>query len=166
MLSIDLETVVGSDISRVEQPVTGRLRRAVVVTRHAGPPDRYGVSGTCDRGAASRQGQGPRRDRDPLQRSSTRQATDVARLATATISRMAPATKQKDALEIIAPAAGGALVRRPHRRWVKAPRKGAAIGGAAGTGYVLSTRGKEVRLGHGARLAVKLTAPLHLKVRS
>ena len=31
VLPVDLETSVGSDISRVEQPVTGRLRRAVTV---------------------------------------------------------------------------------------------------------------------------------------
>ena len=37
------------------------------------------------------------------------------------------------------------------------------IGGAAGTGYVLSTRGKEVRIGKGADLAVKLTAPLTVR---
>ena len=31
VLPVDLETTVGSDISRVEQPVSGRLRRAVTV---------------------------------------------------------------------------------------------------------------------------------------
>src|SRR5258708_14997872 len=31
VLPVDLETSVGSDISRVEQPVTGRLRRPVTV---------------------------------------------------------------------------------------------------------------------------------------
>ena len=40
----------------------------------------------------------------------------------------------------------------------------AQIGGAAGTGYVLSTRGKEVRLGRGANLSLRLTAPLTVRV--
>src|SRR5262249_60002857 len=31
VLPVDLETTVGSDISRVEQPVQGRIRRAVIV---------------------------------------------------------------------------------------------------------------------------------------
>jgi hypothetical protein len=42
--------------------------------------------------------------------------------------------------------------------------KGATIGGAAGTGVVLSTRGKEVRLGPGARVSVRLAAPLTVRV--
>jgi hypothetical protein len=44
-------------------------------------------------------------------------------------------------------------------------RTGAVVGGAAGTGYVLSTRGAEARLGKGARLAVKLTAPVTVRVK-
>jgi hypothetical protein len=42
--------------------------------------------------------------------------------------------------------------------------KGAAIGGAAGTGVVLATRGKEVRLGPGANVTTKLEAPLTVRV--
>ena len=43
--------------------------------------------------------------------------------------------------------------------------KGAAIGGAAGTGAVLATRGDEVRLGPGAAVTTKLTAPLTVRVK-
>jgi hypothetical protein len=43
--------------------------------------------------------------------------------------------------------------------------KGAAIGGAGGTGAVLATRGKEVRLGPGADVNTRLTAPLTLRVK-
>lgn len=42
--------------------------------------------------------------------------------------------------------------------------KGAAIGGAAGTGVVLSTRGKEVRLDPGTNLSVRLAAPVTIRV--
>ena len=63
----------------------------------------------------------------------------------------------------MAPAAAGAVIGRV-AGGKDAARKGAVIGGAAGTGYVLSTRGKEVRLGKGANLSVRLTAPLTVRV--
>jgi hypothetical protein len=39
-----------------------------------------------------------------------------------------------------------------------------AIGGAGGTGVVLATRGKEVRLAAGTPVSVKLTRPLTVRV--
>ena len=39
-----------------------------------------------------------------------------------------------------------------------------AVGGGAGTGVVLATRGEEVRLAAGTPVTVKLTAPLSLRV--
>jgi hypothetical protein len=42
--------------------------------------------------------------------------------------------------------------------------KGAAIGGGAGTGAVLATRGDEVRLPAGTPLSVTLAAPLTVRV--
>jgi hypothetical protein len=76
---------------------------------------------------------------------------------------VAPATKKKDALTIGIPAAGGAAVGA-----LVDGKKGAAIGaaagGGAGTAAVLSTRGKDVRIGRGATLAVRLAAPLTIDV--
>jgi hypothetical protein len=89
----------------------------------------------------------------------------TTRISTASVARLAPATKQKDAVEILAPAAAGAVIGRI-AGGKGAARKGALIGGAAGTGYVLSTRGKEVRIGKGAALAVRLTQPVTVRVRS
>jgi hypothetical protein len=43
--------------------------------------------------------------------------------------------------------------------------KGAAIGGAAGTGAVLATRGDEVRRGPGDDVNTRLTAPVVVRVR-
>ena len=43
--------------------------------------------------------------------------------------------------------------------------KGAAVGGGAGTGVVLATKGQEMRLGPGADVSTKLTAPLTVRVR-
>jgi hypothetical protein len=39
------------------------------------------------------------------------------------------------------------------------------VGGGAGTGVVLSTRGKEVNVPRGAAFVLKLTAPVTVRVR-
>jgi len=78
---------------------------------------------------------------------------------------VAPATKKRDALEIGVPAAGGAAIGA-----LVGGKKGAGIGalvgGGGGTAVVLSTRGKEVRVGRGATLAVRLVEPLTVRVQS
>jgi hypothetical protein len=84
-------------------------------------------------------------------------------IRTATVTRVAPGTKKKDAAKIGAGAAGGAIIGGLIGGGDGAA-KGAAVGGGAGTAVVLSTRGKEVRLGVGADLSVRLTAPLTVRV--
>ncbi len=162
VLPVALETSVGSDISRVEQPVTGRLRRPVTVGGAEVLPAGTLVSGHVT--AAQRPGKVKGRGLIAMRftKLDTPGAGTTA-ISTATVSRMAPATKQKDALEIIGPAAAGAIIGR-----IAGGKKGAAegtvIGGGAGAGYVLSTRGKEVRLGKGAAIGVRLTAPVTIRV--
>ncbi|CAN5644075.1 MAG: hypothetical protein H0T05_02950 [Acidobacteria bacterium] len=84
-------------------------------------------------------------------------------MATAPITRVARATKKKDAAKIGVGAAGGAIVGGLLGGGDGAA-KGAAAGGAAGTGVVLSTRGEEVRLPTGTPVSVRLTAPLRVRV--
>jgi hypothetical protein len=76
---------------------------------------------------------------------------------------VAPATKKKDALTIGAPAAGGAAVGA-----IVGGKKGAGIGalagGGAGTAVVLTTRGKDVHIGPGTTLAIRLVAPLTVSI--
>jgi hypothetical protein len=162
VLPVDLETSVGSDISRVEQPVSGRLRRPVTVGGVEVLPAGTTVSGHVT--TAQRPGRVKGRGLIAM-RFTQLEVPGAGRtpISTATVSRLAPATKEKDALKIIAPAAAGAVIGRIAGGKGTAA-KGALIGGAAGTGYVLSTRGKEVRLGKGANLAVRLTAPVTLRV--
>ena len=164
VLPIDLETSVGSDISRAEQPVQGRLRHAVMLhgvqVLAAGTP----VSGHV----TTAQRPGKVKGRGLIAMRFTELDTPgrgTTRISSATIGRLAPATKQKDALQILAPATGGAVIGRIVGGKSGAA-KGAVIGGAAGTGYVLSTRGKEVRLGKGADLSVRLTAPVTVRISS
>lgn len=163
VLPVDLETSVGSDISRVEEPVTGRLRRGVMVAGAEVLPAGTVVSGHVT--AAQRPGKVKGRGLIALR--FTRLDTPGAGttpISTGTISRLAPATKEKDALKILAPAAAGAVIGRIVGGKDDAA-KGAVIGGGAGTAAVLATRGKEVRLGKGADLAVRLTAPVTVRVK-
>lgn len=163
VLPVSLETSVGSDISRVEQPVHGSLRRAVVIQGVQVLPAGAAISGHVT--AAERPGRVKGRGRIAMRFTELDTPGEgTARISTATVARIAPATKEKDTLEIIAPAAGGAVLGRVVGGKSGAA-KGAVIGGAAGTGYVLSTRGKEVRLGRGASLGVRLTAPLTVRVK-
>lgn len=162
VLPVDLLTPVGSDISRVEQSIEGRLRAPVRSGGIEVLPAGTMVSGHV----TSAQRPGRVKGRGLIAFRFTRVDTPgegVSRMSTAQISRMAPATKEKDALKIVAPAAAGAVIGRIAGGG-DAAAKGAVIGGAAGTGYVLSTRGKEVRVAKGANLSVKLTAPLTVRV--
>lgn len=162
LLPVTLDTPIGSDISRVEQPVQGHLRRAVFHNGMEVLPAGTPVSGyvSSARRAGRAQGRGYIAVR----------FTDVTvpgegheRISTATVGRLAPGTKGRSAIEILAPAAGAAVVGRLVGG-KKAAREGAVIGGAAGAGYVLATRGKDVRVGRGAPMSVRLTAPLALHV--
>jgi hypothetical protein len=162
VLPVDLQTSVGSDISRVEQAVQGRLRAPVRLNGVEVLPAGTAVSGHV----TSARRPGRVKGRGLIAMRFTRIDTPGAgssQMRTATISRLGPATKQQDALKIVAPAAAGAVIGRV-AGGKDAARKGAVIGGAAGTGYVLSTRGKEVRLGKGTNLSVRLTAPLTIRV--
>jgi hypothetical protein len=162
ILPVDLETAVGSDISRVEQRVDARLRRAVSAKGVEVLPAGTAVIGHVT--AAQRPGKVKGRGLIAMRFTQVdTPGAGTTRISSASISRLAPATKEQDALKIVAPAAAGAVIGRI-AGGKGAARKGAVIGGAAGTGYVLSTRGKEVRIGKGADLSVRLTAPLTVRV--
>lgn len=156
-LHVTLETAVGSDISRVEQPVRAHLRSALIIHGEQVLPAGAVLLGNVT--AARRPGRVKGRGYVAVRFNEVETPEGRQRIVTRTIGRLAPATKGKDAIEILAPAAGAAVVGRL-AGGKKGAREGAVIGGAAGTGYVLSTRGKEVRLGEGARLIVRLTKPV------
>ena len=163
VLPVDLETSVGSDISRVEQRVDGRLRRAVTSNGVEVLPAGTAVIGHVT--TAERPGRVKGRGLIAFRFTEIdTPGAGTTRMSTGTISRQAPGTKKKDAAKIGVPAGAGAIIGGIVGGGDGAA-KGAVIGGAAGTGYVLSTRGQEVRLGKGADLAVKLTAPLTVRVQ-
>ena len=83
---------------------------------------------------------------------------------TAAVSHMAQATKGEDATKIGIGAGAGAVIGGL-LGGKDGAAKGAAIGGAGGTGVVLATRGKEMRLAPGADVTSQLSAPLTVRVR-
>ena len=162
ILPVDLQTAVASDSSRVEQPVHGKLRRPVMEHGVQVLPAGAAINGHVT--AVRRPGRV--RGRSYIAMRFTELDTPgegATRINTATVGRLGRTTKGKDAIEVLGPAAAGAVIGRV-AGGKSAARKGALIGGAGGAGYVLATRGEEVRLGPGANLAVRLTSPVTVRV--
>ena len=164
VLPVELQTSVASDSSHVEDPVRGTLRRAVSVNGVQVLPAGTPIQGHVTAAERSARVKGRARIAFRFTRVDPPGEADRVAIQTAVISRLAPATKKQDAAKIGGGAAGGAIIGGILGGGDGAA-KGAAIGGAAGTGVVLSTRGKEVRLGPGTDLAVRLQAPVTVRVR-
>lgn len=163
VLPVELTTRVGSEVSHVEDTVRGTLRRAVVVQGVQAFPAGTAVIGHVT--SADRSAKVKGRARVAFRFTTIDPPGDAQRLTmrTDTVSRLAPATKKTDAAKIGGGAAGGAIIGGILGGGDGAA-KGAAIGGAAGTGVVLSTRGKEVTLPAGTPVSVRLSAPLTVRV--
>jgi hypothetical protein len=161
-MRVRLDQSVGSDISRVEDSVSGRLVNAIVIDGRTIAPAGSPVFGSVTQ--VVRSGKVKGRARLGMKFHTLVPAGDDERyrIGTRTWTAIAPATKKKDVATIGLPAAGGAIVGG-----VIGGKKGAAIGAAAGggtgTAVVLSTRGREVRLGRGATLLVRLSQPLSVR---
>jgi hypothetical protein len=163
-LPVILETPVGSDTSRAEEPVRAHLARAISINGQKALAEGSRLSGVVTNATESARVKG-------LAHVAVRFDTLVPtgdeeryNIQTATVVRTAPSTKKKDALEIGAPAAGGAIIGG-----ILGGKKGAAvgtaIGGGGGAAVVLSTRGQEIHIPKGAALTLQLSQPLTVKVR-
>ncbi len=163
-LPMVLETSVASNTSRPEEPVQAHLARAVVVHGVTALPEGSQVTGIVVDATQSGRVKGRAHIAMRFDAVVPRGEEDRYAMQTTAIGRTARATKRKDALEIGGGATGGALIGA-----LVGGRKGALIGtgvgGGAGTAYVLSTRGEEVRLDRGAAITVQLAGPLTVKVR-
>jgi outer membrane lipoprotein SlyB len=162
VLSLALTTPVASDTSNVEDSVRATLRSGLSVDGVQVVPAGTAVLGhvTSAERAAKVKGRA-----SIAFRFNQIDLPDGERqsISTSTVSRLAPATKKKDATKIGVGAGAGAVVGGILGGGDGAA-KGAAIGGGAGTAVVLSTRGDEVRIAAGTPVSVKLTAPLTVKV--
>ena len=162
-LPIVLDTSVGSDTSKVEQPVRAHLSRAVLVDGETVLAEGSSVMGVVT--DATRSGKVKGRAHVAVRFDTVVPGGGDERypIATAAIGRTAPATKKEDAIKIGAPAAGGAIVGAIIGGG-KGAAIGTAVGGGAGTGVVLSTRGKETRIPVGSALRLRLTEPLTVRI--
>jgi len=161
VLPVRLNSSIGSDISRVEQRVSGHVARAIVIDRSTAIPAGSAVSGVIT--DVRRPGKVKGRAHVGVRFTTLAVGDERYTMATRANGWTGRAAKGKDARNIAIPAAGGAVVGA-----LVGGKKGAAIGsaagGGAGTAYVLSTRGPEVRVGRNATVLVRLAEPLRIRV--
>jgi len=161
-LAVRLGSAVGSDTSRVEDPIEATLSDAVVVDG----VEVFPVGSVIRGEVAAVQPAGKVKGRASLALRFTSVSVagrDERSAIVARTSMMAPATKGEDAAKIAIPAAGGAIIGG-----IIGGSKGAAIGTAVGGGggaaVVLSTTGEEIRLARGAVLTLSLDKASEVRV--
>jgi hypothetical protein len=161
-LSLQMASTVSSASSRIEQPVSATLRRAIVVNGRTVVPAGAAVTGYVNQ--VQRSGRVKGRGLIGVRFNRIRVGDTRYTIETASIARRAPATKKADAAKIGIGAGVGALAGA-----LTGGKKGAAIGtgvgAAGGTAFVLSTRGKEVAIGRGAIVTTRLSAPVLVRMR-
>ena len=162
-LPVTLRTAVASDTSHVEDQVRGTLRRAIMIEGVEALPAGAVIVGHVTDAVRSAKVKGRARVAFRFTRIDLPGEGGLMNVRTGTVARLAPATRKRDAATIGGGAVGGAIVGGLIGGGDGAA-KGAAIGGAGGTGVVLATRGKEVRLEAGTPISVKLTRPLTVRV--
>jgi hypothetical protein len=165
VLPVALDSYVASDTSHIEDPVRAHLRHSVVVDGLTVFPAGSTLAGHVTSARRSGRVQGRAYLAFRFESLTTPTESERVDIHAAPVAIQARGTKKKDALTIGLPAAGGAVIGA-----LLGGGKGAAIGGAAGggagTAYVLSTRGREVRLGPGAFTSIRLNEPLTVRVRT
>ncbi len=85
------------------------------------------------------------------------------RIHTRSWSALGPSLARRDLEGLGVPAAGGAIIGGIIGGG-KGAGIGAAAGGGAGAARLMVTRGKNVRVGRGALLSVRLTRPVRVEV--
>lgn len=160
-LQLRLQSAVASDTSKVEDAVRAELRQAVSADGVSVLPSGTQLAGIVT--AAEQSGRVKGRARVAYRFDSLTHDGERYEISTAALSHEAEATKGEDATKIAIGAGAGAAIGALLGGGDGAA-KGAAIGGAGGTGVVLATRGEEVRLGPGASVTTRLTAPLTVRI--
>jgi hypothetical protein len=157
--ALELETAMSSKTSQQGDLVVAKLAEAVRVGEKVVVPAGTEVRGQVTAAAPSGHVKGLARlafDFDKLVVEGQEHA-----IATRPIDITAPNTHKKDAVTIGIGAGAGAIVGAIVGGG-KGAGIGALVGGAAGTGVMLTNTGKEVELGAGARVTVKLTREVRL----
>ena len=162
ILPLSLTSSVASDTSVVEDAVTAELTRAITIDGWDALP----AGATLGGHVTQVDGSGRVKGRAMIAFSFTTLQTGNEQydVQASPLSHVAPATKGEDATKIGIGAGAGAVIGGILGGGDGAA-KGAAVGGGAGTGVVLATKGQEMRLGPGADVSTKLTAPLTVRIR-
>ena len=163
VLKATLNSALASDTSNPEDQVRATLKTPVTINGVQALPSGTTLTGHVTDVARSAKVKGRARIAFRFSRIDPPGNADSMSLSSATIAREAEGTKKRDAATIGGGAVGGAIIGGIIGGGDGAA-KGAAIGGAGGTGVVLATRGKEVRIPVGAPVSVKLTKPLTVRV--
>lgn len=163
LLHLRLEEGVGSDISRVEQPVRAEVTRPVVVRGVTVIP--AGSTALGHVVAVRRAGHLQQRSLVTVRFTEVkpRGEDERFRIGTRSWSALGPSLKKRTVEGIGVPAAGGAIIGALIGGG-KGAGIGAGVGAGAGTARLLVTRGKDVRVSRGTVLAVRLTEPARLEV--
>jgi hypothetical protein len=161
-LPLSLTSSIASDTSAVEDAVTAEITRPITVDGLEVLPVGTRLAGIVT--VADDAGHVKGRANIAFRFTSLQVGDTRYDLATAQSSYMAPATKSEDATKIGIGAGAGAIIGGL-LGGKDGAAKGAVVGGGAGTGVVLATRGKEMRLGPGAAVTTQLTAPLTVRIR-
>jgi len=160
-LPLALTSSVASDTSAVEDAVTAELTSPITVDGRDVLPAGTRLSGVV----TDVDGSGRVKGRAMIAFRFISLLTDDTRynIESASLSYLAPATKGEDATKIGIGAGAGAVIGGI-LGGKDGAAKGAAVGGSAGTGVVLATKGREVRLGPGTDVTTRLTAPMTVRV--
>ncbi|CAN5685605.1 hypothetical protein BH18ACI5_BH18ACI5_28790 [soil metagenome] len=162
-LPLELRTSVSSDGSNIEDAVRAKLTRAITIDGVTALPAGTSVTGHVSEVARSAKVKGRARVAFRFTQVDPPGPDESASIRTSTVAREAEGTRKQDAAKIGGGAVGGAIIGGILGGGGGAA-KGAAIGCAGGTGVVLATRGKEVRLAVGTPVSVTLSAPLTLRI--
>lgn len=162
-LPLMLTSSVASDTSAVEDAVTAELTRPIAIDGREILPAGTRLAGMVTGADDSDRVKG--RATISFRFTSLRVGDTNYDVTTEQVSRVAAATKGEDATKIGIGAGAGAVIGGL-LGGKDGAAKGAVVGGGAGTGVVLATKGKEVRLGSGDEVTTQLTAPLTVRVRT
>ncbi len=152
-LPLVLQTDLASDTSKVEDRVSARVSRDVVVGNEVVIPEGSRVGGRVT--YAQESGKVKGRAGLTVRFHTLTIGSRTYDIAAEPVRREAAGTKSKDARNIAIGAGAGAVIGA-----IAGGRKGAgigaAVGGAGGTGVVLATKGEEVRMPAGTAVTTRL----------
>ena len=163
-IPMELETAVGSDVSKAEDPVRARVTEAISVNGVTAIPVGSSVSGSVISAKAASKFKGHAELSLRFDSLTTAGSDERHNIRTALVARETAGTGKKSAMKIGLPALGGAVIGGIIGGG-KGAAIGAAAGGGAGTVAVLASDGKEVSLPQGTPLGVKLVDAVTLRVR-